>query len=248
MPNFSPIVLFCDFGLPYTGQMKARLLDGAPECAVIDLFHDVPAHDIQAGSALLAAHVRDFPKGTIFVCVVDPGVGTDQRKPGVVFAGGWWFVGPLNGLFEHVLRQFGSDAEVFEITEIPKDVSVSFHGRDIFAPQAARLAVGNKHGLRPLAVESIRKSSFVDDVQAVIYSDGFGNLMTGIRAKSLPENETIEISGRKLPKYRTFSDAQPGEFFVYENAVGLLEISANQANARKILKISGFPPLKIVQV
>ena len=138
-----PIVLFCDFGLPYTGQMKARLFADAPRCPVIDLFHDVPAHDVQAGSALLAAHVRDFPKGTIFLSVVDPGVGSNQRRPGVVYAGGWWFVGPLNGLFEHVLREFSEDAKVFEIpetTEDPETISATFHGRDIFAPQAARLA------------------------------------------------------------------------------------------------------------
>ncbi|PHS78440.1 MAG: hypothetical protein COB59_07130 [Rhodospirillaceae bacterium] len=228
--------------------MKAQLFAGAPHVPVIDLFHDVPAHDIQAGSALLAAHVRDFPKGTIFASVVDPGVGSDQRKPGVVFAGGWWFVGPLNGLFEHVLRQFGEDAKAFEITDLPRVTSQTFHGRDIFAPQAARLALDDRTGLKPLDITTIRESAFADDVKAVIYSDGFGNLMTGIRARTLSERHTLEISGRRLPRYRTFSDAEPGELFVYENAVGLLEISANQGNAREILKISGFPSLKITEV
>ena len=132
--SHAPIVLFCDFGLPYTGQMKGRIVQELGEQAshhpIVDLFHDVPAHDVKAGSVLLAAHAADFPIGSVFVCVVDPGVGSKSRKPGAVFAGGRWFVGPLNGLFEHVLRRCSGDAgeaRAFEITWRPEQLSASFH-------------------------------------------------------------------------------------------------------------------------
>lgn len=152
MTAASPIVLFCDFGMPYTGQMKGRLAQELG-CAMaahptIDLFHDVPAQDVQAGSVLLAAHAADFPEDSVFVCVVDPGVGTDQRRPGAVKAGGRWFVGPLNGLFEHVLRRWSG--EVFEITWCPPNLSSTFHGRDLFSPVAARIALGRgRRSCRP---------------------------------------------------------------------------------------------------
>ena len=245
-------MLFCDFGLPYTGQMKARLCREALTSPVIDLFHDVPAYDIQAGSVLLAAHADDFPMGSIFLCVVDPGVGTDQRQPGVLFAGGRWFVGPFNGLFEHVVRRYGEDAKAdikaFEIIADQAAVSATFHGRDIFAPAAARLAKGDQSGLKPVKLKAIRKAEFQEDVRAVIYVDEFGNLMTGIRAKSLRDDEAIEILGHQLAMVRTFGDVEPGTLIVYENAVGLLEIAANQANAHDILRISTLPRIKIVKL
>jgi len=248
----APIVLFCDFGLPYTGQMKARLCLEAPGVPVIDLFHDVPAYDIQAGSVLLAAHADDFPVGSLFLCVVDPGVGTTQRQPGVLFAGGRWFIGPFNGLFEHVVRRYGEDAKAdikaFEIVADQVAVSATFHGRDIFAPAAARLARGDQSGLKPVELKTIRKAEFQEDVRAVIYVDGFGNLMTGIRAKSLRADETIEILGHQLAMVRTFGDVEPGTLIVYENAVGLLEIAASQANAHDILRISTLPSVKIVKL
>lgn len=243
-----PIVLFCDFGLPYSGQMQARLVQGAPDHPMIDLFHDVPAHDVQAGSVLLAAHAADFPLGSVFVCVVDPGVGTDARKPGAVFAGGRWFVGPLNGLFEHTLRRWPEDACAYEITWRPDHLSATFHGRDLFAPMAARIAVGNMDGLVPLDLNLIRRGEFPDDVEAVVYADGFGNLMTGVRAISLGTEDTLAVAGRILGRRRTFADASAASLFCYENAVGLMEIAANRANAREILSIGPGAPIKIVKV
>ncbi|MFC1673843.1 S-adenosyl-l-methionine hydroxide adenosyltransferase family protein [Pseudomonadota bacterium] len=244
----APIVLFCDFGLPYTGQMKAKLVQGAPNHTIIDLFHDVPAHDVRAGSVLLAAHAADFPVGCVFVCVVDPGVGSDQRKPGVVFAGGRWFVGPLNGLFEHVLRRWPIDAKAYEVTWSPEYLSASFHGRDLFAPVAAFIARGDLSGLAPVAIDDVCRSDFPDDVLEIVYVDSFGNLMTGLRWDSLAADETIEVAGRVLPRLRTFSDAESGQLFVYENAVGLTEIAANQGNARNKLEIGPGTRIKVIKV
>lgn len=247
-PTHPSIVLFCDFGLPYTGQMKARLLADALGHPVIDLLHDVPAHDVRAGSVLLAALANDFPQGSVFVCVVDPGVGSDTRKPGVVFAGGRWFVGPLNGVFEHVLRRWPDDAMAYEITSIPKNLSPTFHGRDLFAPEAAKVANGDRGGLSPLDLDLVRHPEFSDDVAEIIYADGFGNLMTGVRAATLGSDETVDVMGRKLPRVRTFSDVESGALFCYENAVGLMEIAANQGNAQDILQIGPSTPIKVTKV
>ena len=247
----SPIVLFCDFGLPYTGQMKGRLVEELGQDAsnhpIIDLMHDVPAHDVQAGSILLAAHADDFPLGSVFVCVVDPGVGSHERKPGVVRAGGRWFVGPLNGLFEHVLRRW-DDAEVFEITWQPPQLSASFHGRDLFSPVAAGLALaggGSIQGLRLVPLSHVRHPEFSDNLAEIIYADGFGNLMTGISFSNLKDEDLIEVGGKIIPRARTFSDVEPGALFVYENAVGLLEISANLGRAEEILGIGVGSSIKI---
>lgn len=254
--SFTPLVLFCDFGLPYTGQMKARVVDvlGADVAhhPIIDLFHDVPKHDVRAGSVLLAAHANDFPVGSVFVCVVDPGVGSSARRPGVVFAGGRWFVGPLNGLFEHVLRRWpNKETKAYEITWVPEHLSSSFHGRDLFSPVAAAIAMsggGRIDGLAALDVEDVRHREFEDDVPAVIYADGFGNLMTGLRWSSLKDSATLEVQGRVLHRARTFSDVEPGGLFVYENAVGLVEISANLQNAQNILDIGPGTRVIITQV
>lgn len=251
----APIVLFCDFGLPYTGQMKGRLVeelgDRVAQHPIIDLMHDVPAHDIRAGSVLLAAHTDDFPLGSVFVCVVDPGVGSKQRKAGVVHAGGRWFVGPLNGVFEHVLRRWPEQAQVYEVTWTPDKLSATFHGRDLFSPVAAGVALANGglvEGLAPVDISTIRYMHFEDDVKEIVYVDGFGNLMTGIRWERLKNGEMIEVAGRILPPARTFSDVEPGALFVYENAIGLAEISANMANAQKILEIGAGTRVIITQV
>ena len=105
------IVLFTDFGLegPYIGQVKARILAEAPNATIIDLFSDAPAHNPKACSYLLAAYVDAFPSGAIFLAVVDPGVGSNRAGVAVA-AGGRWFVGPDNGLFEMAARRADSAA------------------------------------------------------------------------------------------------------------------------------------------
>jgi len=136
------IALFTDFGLtgPYTGQMKAVLQRDAPGTPVVDLFADAPSARPQPAAYLLAAYAAWFPPGTVFLCVVDPGVG-GARAPLIIEADRHWYVGPDNGLFEVVLRR-AAKARVWHITFKPASLSASFHGRDLFAPVAARLARG----------------------------------------------------------------------------------------------------------
>jgi len=137
------IVLFTDFGLdgPYVGQMKAVLHRDAPGVPVIDLFADAPAFDAKRSAYLLAAYAEEFPAPTVFLAVVDPGVG-GARRPLMVEADGRRYVGPDNGLFEIVWRR-ARRRRGGAITWRPERLSASFHGRDLFAPVAARLAVGS---------------------------------------------------------------------------------------------------------
>jgi S-adenosylmethionine hydrolase len=232
------IVLFTDFGLsgPYVGQMKVVLAREAPGVPVIDLFADAPAFDPQAAAYLLPAYAAEFPMGTVILAVVDPGVGS-QRAPLAVQADGRWYVGPDNGLFALVTRR-AADARVWEVTWQPPRLSASFHGRDLFAPVAAFLARGEAPPGRERGTAEIARApgaDWPDDLARVVYVDGFGNAMTGLRAAAVPAEHTIAVAGRSLARARTFSDLPPGTPFWYENANGLAEIAVNQGSAADLL-------------
>ena len=223
------IVMVTDFGLegPYVGQVKAVLVTQAPQSVVIDLFADAPAHDPEAAAYLLAAYTAGFPPGTVFLCVVDPGVGDRNRAPVVVSADGHWFVGPDNGLF-NVVGARAAQAKWWEITWRPERLSDSFHGRDLFAPVAAGLATGDQP---PGDARPNVDRGWADDLAKVIYIDNFGNAITGIRASSLGENDQLLASGHVLKRARTFSDVPESEGMWFENANALAEIAVNCGRA-----------------
>jgi S-adenosylmethionine hydrolase len=224
------IVLFTDFGHgdPYVGQMQAVLYREAPGVPVVSLLNDAPVFDPLAAAYLLAAYVEEFPQGTIFLCVVDPGVGSAQRRPVMVNMDGCWFVGPDNGLFEVAAHRSG-DVTWWDIQWRPEHLSHSFHGRDLFAPVAARLARGEM----PRATELDDRPVFSgpDDYPYVIYCDHFGNAMTGLRASLISEEAVLYCKGHELQRQRTFSDVPVGKAFWYENANGLVEMAVNQGSA-----------------
>jgi S-adenosylmethionine hydrolase len=224
------IVLFTDFGLsgPYTGQMKAVLRREAPETEIIDLFADAPAGDPRAGAYLLAAYAAWFPPGTIFLCVVDPGVG-GSRAPLAVEADSRWYVGPENGLFEMVLRR-AKTAHCFEIAWRPSLLSASFHGRDLFAPVAAMLARDERPPMR--AREVMRASAWPDDLAEIVYVDHYGNAMTGLRGSAIPTGATLILGDKtRIIHAATFSAVPEGSAFWYENSNGLVEIAVNRGRA-----------------
>jgi len=233
------IVMFTDFGLlgPYVGQVKAVLWREAPGVPVIDLFADAPSLRPREAAYLLAAYVDAFPLGSVFLCVVDPGVGGD--RPAVAAKiDGRWFVGPGNGLFEPLIRRAAA-VEGFAIIP-PEDrrVSASFHGRDVFAPVAGRLARGDapeSAGLRPAALP--RQRDWPDDLACVVYVDGYGNAMTGLRASELDAAAVIEVAGRRLSRARTFCEVPEGQAFWFENANGLVELAVNRGRADEVLGI-----------
>jgi S-adenosylmethionine hydrolase len=232
------IALFTDFGLhgPYTGQMKAVLYEMAPGVPVVDLFADAPTSNPRASAYLLAANAAWFPAGTVFLSVVDPGVGS--ARPAVfVEADGRWYVGPGNGLFELVQRRAGNTRS-WNITWTPQHLSASFHGRDLFAPVAAMLARGESPAGRSRSDGAERRLDWPDELAEVVYLDHYGNAMTGIRAASLPSDAALRVAGRVLKRARTFSDSPPGTAFWYENSNGLAEIAVNQGRADRDLGLS----------
>lgn len=232
------IVLFTDFGLegPYTGQMKAVLRQTAPGITVIDLFADAPAGNPKASAYLLAAHAAWFPPGTAFLCVVDPGVGS-ERPAIVVEADGRWYVGPGNGLFELVQRR-AERTRCWEIDWRPESISASFHGRDLFAPVAAMLARGESPPGRAREDRSDRRPDWHDDPPEIVYVDHYGDAMTGVRAATLSANARLAVAGRVLERVTTFSDRPPGAAFWYENSNGLAEIAVNQGRADRELNLA----------
>ncbi len=243
------IHLFTDFGLagPYIGQVKAVLARAVPGVPVIDLLSDAPAFDAKAATYLLAAYDSIAAAGDVVVAVVDPGVGS-ARAALALEADGVWYVGPGNGIFEAVLAQ-ADDVRAWEITWRPEDASASFHGRDIFAPAAARLAAGNppEDGdgwFEPLDPRALRKDWPVD-FEAVVYVDRFGNLISGVRAGALAPKDTLAIGGVPVSRRRTFSDVAPGDAICYANSNGLMEVAVNMGRADAHFGLGPGDPLTI---
>jgi S-adenosyl-L-methionine hydrolase (adenosine-forming) len=232
------IAMFTDFGLtgPYTGQVKAVLARRAPGIPVIDLFADLPADDPKPAAYLLAAFSLWFAPPIVFLAVVDPGVGGTRRGV-VVEADGRFYVGPENGLFELVLRR----AEVVQAWEIawrPSVLSASFHGRDLFAPVAARFAVAGPDMSMVRETQIHRVDDWPDELPAIVYIDHFGNAMTGMRAAKVSPGARLAVAGRVLPKAATFSEVPSGAAFWYENANGLVEIAVNRGRADTTLGLA----------
>ncbi len=235
------IVLFTDFGGdgPYVGQMKAVLAQQAPGTPVIDLLHNAPRFNAQASAHLLAAYISAFPADSVLLGVVDPGVGDVQRKAIAINIAGRWYVGPANGLFDVLAARAivtQEDITCWEIAWRPENLSNSFHGRDLFAPVAARLARGEMPpGVQidwPVPVAA------ANDLPEVIFIDHYGNAPTGIRAANMNSAACLRTGDRSIMRANTFSDVAVGQAFCYENANGLMEIAINQGNAAHGLGLS----------
>jgi hypothetical protein len=209
--------------------------------------HDAPNYDAEASAYLLASLVSEFPEDTIFLSVVDPGVG-GKRKPVVVRADEHWFVGPDNGLFNVVALHAQEKGKVqwWSIDWQPQRLSSSFHGRDLFAPVAAMLANGEPVPGEPLLLEKKAKINWPADSAKIIYIDHYGNAITGIRANSITASQTIIINGYRFDWARTFSDVNLGDGFWYENANGLVEIAVNQGSASEQFKLGVGDEVRIV--
>jgi len=195
MDDFPPIVLMTDFGLadPFAGILKGVIAQIAPRVSVIDLTHEIPAGDVRRAAITLWQAYRYFPPGTVFLCVVDPGVGS-SRQPILLQSGGYTYIGPDNGLFTFVVKKefIGWQLEnaAFRLTP----TSATFHGRDIFAPAAAHFARGVQASLPgqadnfgPLLADIVRlPSPRLENIASgglrgeVLFPDRFGNLLTSL--------------------------------------------------------------------
>lgn len=241
------LVLFTDFSHadPYVGQIKARLHAAAPGVPVVDLLHEVPDYNAHAGAHLLAALAPQFPAGSVFVCVVDPGVGT-PRQALVLKADGRWYVGPDNGLLS-VLGGRARDVQWWRLGWRPGAASPTFHGRDIFAPLAARLANDDfPHDcLSELATPDVVFDA--GDLPRAIYLDHYGNVWSGLRAANLPLTTKVRAGGREFAHAETFGEVGKGDAFWYVNSVGLLEIAVNRGNASEACELAVGARLDLVQ-
>lgn len=228
------IVLLTDFGLegPYTGQVQAVLHRQAPGVPVVSLFADLPPFDIEAAAYLLPAYTAGFPTGTVFLCVVDPGVGS--VRPGVVVeADGRWYVGPNEGLFALLARR-ARTVSCFQL-EVEAGASASFHGRDVFAPAAARLARGASLPGTEISPDTLTRPDWPDELWRVVYVDHYGNVVSGVRAAAVDDSTVFKLNGHAVRRARTFAEVPEGAAFWYENSSGLLEFAVNLGRADEVL-------------
>ncbi|MBV9826511.1 MAG: SAM-dependent chlorinase/fluorinase [Alphaproteobacteria bacterium] len=240
------IALFTDFGLagPYTGQIQAVLHQTAPGVPVISLFADAPTGQPKPSAYLLAAYAGWFPAGTVFVGVVDPGVGSERRAI-IVEADGRFFVGPDNGLFE-IARRRVDTSRVWQIGWRPAALSASFHGRDLFAPVAARLATGELPSLFGGPIEPLHWLEWPDDLPEIVYIDHYGNALSGLRGASVAADAALLIGEHRIRPARTFSAVPEGAPFWYINSNGLVEIAVNRGRADRTLALGIGSPIVAV--
>jgi S-adenosylmethionine hydrolase len=225
-----PVFTFTDFGHsgPYLGQVEERLFRVDPRIRCMHLLTDAPAFaPVEAGYLLAALAGRMGPG--VFLAVIDPGVG-GERRPVVVQRGDQWFVGPDNGLFAPLARHHPASG-LFSILYRPEGMSATFHGRDLFAPVAARLATASFVSLE--RIDRLAADNCPEDLARIVYIDHYGNLMTGMRADKVDPRQQLLFAGSRLDCAWRFGDVEPGAPFWYENSLGLVEISVNQDSAKQ---------------
>lgn len=243
------IALLTDFGTKdyFVGAMKGAILSINPAARIVDITHEIRAQNIAEAAFTLRACYTDFPEKTCFVVVVDPGVGSARRAI-VVETGKYQFVAPDNGLLSFV---FGG-SENFKVCELTNreffapNVSRTFHGRDVFAPVAAHLSKGvaaSKFGAQITdyihsPIEKPRRISETEIEAEIIHIDRFGNLITNLRRRDLPESFTLTVGETTVNALREFfAESNAGEPFLIEGSAKFLEIAVFRASAADLLKV-----------
>jgi S-adenosylmethionine hydrolase len=241
------IAVLTDFGTqdPYVGIMKGVMARIAPDARVVDISHGVPPQDVLVGALWLDSAIDWFPEDTIFLIVVDPGVGSARRVVACE-AGGRRFVCPDNGLLSAVEQRLSMERAVVASEarfHLPGGSS-TFHGRDIMAPVAAHLASGvalERLGPAAGALERLelpRARRALDMVVGeVLYVDHFGNLITSVMGSELPPGARVEVDGQRLPLARTYAEVEPGQPLALVGSTGRLEISLRDGSAAAALEL-----------
>jgi len=256
------ITLLTDFGTKdhYVASMKGVILNINPRCFLIDITHDVISHDIQEGALILANTFSYFPKGTIHLSVVDPGVGS-TRKPVLIVTQNYFFVGPDNGLFG-LVTQRERVKQVVVLTRkeyfLP-DVSMTFHGRDIFAPVAAHLSLGVRPGAFGYKTESLKEIGIRRPIVKngklsgeILHIDTFGSLVSNIDEERLFQfirgrPFVIRAGGKGIRELkRGYWEGKKGEPIALIGSGGFLELSVREGNAQKMLKAKRGDPVQII--
>jgi S-adenosylmethionine hydrolase len=242
------VTLTTDFGLSdhYVGTMKGVILRICPNAQVVDISHDVMAYGVAEGAYVIAQAYRYFPKRTVHVVVVDPGVGS-QRRAIVAEAGGQYFVAPDNGVLGMIYAREKHKVRVLANERyFVKPVSRTFHGRDIFSPVGAHLAAGVKASRLGKRVDDYVQPDFARPAQTkpgtwsghILKIDRFGNIVTNFRASDLPKpaagSISLTIGSHAVTSVAAnYADSAPGEPFVISGSGGYLEVSINQSSAAR---------------
>jgi len=245
------VTLTTDFGTVdgYVGAMKGRILSHASELRITDLAHDIPAQNVIHGASTLAAAASYWPRGTLHIAVVDPGVGTERRALAAV-AGGQCFVGPDNGLLSPVLQQLG-DIQCHQITRnsdttalLPPRPAPTFHGRDLFAPIGAALASGmltleqTGPACDPQTLDQPIPLRTQDQIEGeIVLFDHFGNAITNLKREDLMEDALIVVSSAEVSMAlkSTYAEVEPGTPIALVGSSGFLEIAIRDGHAGEIL-------------
>jgi len=247
------IALLTDFGVRdhYVGAVKGVLLSRCPGVALVDLVHDLPRHDVTASALALAASYRFFPAGTVFLAVVDPGVGTARRGLALE-AEGFRFVAPDNGLLGLVMGERPRAHALTNAALFRAPVSATFHARDVFGPVAAHLAAGGDlAGVGPPIDDPVRLpwpgvhpvGPFELEAN-VVHVDHFGNLTTSLSREQLERllegagegaEVVVTVEDAVLPLARTYADVPEGEACALVGSSGWLELAVNRGAAARLL-------------
>lgn len=244
------ITLLTDFGGgdAYVAAMKGVILGIAPQATIVDVTHEVPARDIQAGAFILSTVYPYFPPDTIHVAVVDPGVGTSRRALLVDTPPGR-FLAPDNGLLTYVLADLAGEARAYALENTRlflTNVSHTFHGRDVFAPVAARLVAGlpatevgpTVSDVYTFPVPAPQRRAQGSVAGTVLHVDTFGNLITNVREKDFPAGDVrVLVAGRTVPGL-SFSYQSGGELLAIIGSSGRLEIAARNGSAAVLLGVT----------
>jgi S-adenosylmethionine hydrolase len=266
-----PVALLTDFGLtdPYAGQLRAALVRLAPGAPVLDVSHMVEPFAVDQAALFLAASSPHYPADAVFVCVVDPGVGSSRRTVGAHIPdaldenAGQDFLAPDNGLLGLILASpAGARAKIYDLSPAAKGyvASATFHGRDVFAPLAARLCAGElMAGLgRRLAPEELVRPEWAearpdrDGIDArVLHVDRYGNCLLSVRAglKSPRPVTGLRMSwGQRRPVLtaRTYAELPAGAVGLLPGSQGFLELAVNQASAAEALGLRRGDCLRVL--
>ncbi|MCX8169895.1 MAG: SAM-dependent chlorinase/fluorinase [Candidatus Methanomethyliaceae archaeon] len=242
------ITLTTDFGSPYVGIMKGVIKSIFKDVEIIEISSDVPPFDIKSGAFVLYSSYKFFPKGTIHIAIVDPGVGS-ERKAIAIRTRNFYFIGPDNGILIPAAKEDGiMEIREINIDRIPMPVekpSSTFHGRDIFAPAAACLAKGIKFEEIGNIIDKYKNLEFFKIINGniieceVIFIDRFGNLILSIGEKDIfiERGVELEFQGSKyyLKNVRTYYDVNKGELMIVKGSSGFYEVSIREGSAKDLL-------------